>query len=607
VEAVSASTLGTSFDVDMLDPLKNSASRERRIPALSLSRGFGIGPVRFLDEGPSRSQLRDVHPDSVETEIQRFRSALNSTAEQLRNLAADPDPASREPVAHILGIQLLIIEGSEFAARIEKTIRDRLISAGSAVEIVAERYLQEQSSVTDPHLREKRLDIEDVATRLRNSLRRGQDIEPNEFTGSIIVARELHPSAVTELARQKPAGFVTERGGWTSHSSIIAREFGIPMVSGIRDVRRTFDAVERVMVDGIAGSVILHPDPHTLDHVGAVNQLRPANVYERRVAATRTLDGIEIALRANVGNGRSYLEAKKAGANGIGLFRSESLIIDGSFPSEDEQFAVYAELGDLVGSAGVNVRTFDIHADVFGERHERNPVLGLHSLRLSLVKQEQFRIQIRALLRASSDRNISIILPMVSGIADITQAKNIINEERRLLSTAGGSTQMPKVGAMIELPAAVLTIDTVASQLDFLCLGTNDLVQYLLAVDRDNQSVADWYESLHPAVVTAIRMVIKAAQANNIPLIICGEMAGSPFYAPVLIGLGARELSMNIKAIDAVRHLLSGIRAADCTVLAERVSASKTAVESEKLLNTFYTENWSTLFPPGVLDERHVT
>jgi phosphotransferase system enzyme I (PtsI) len=588
----------------MLDPLKNSRPwRERRIPALSLSRGFGIGPVRFFEEGSSRPQLRDIQPEAAATEIRRFRSALNSAAEQLRRLSADPDRASREPVARILGVQLLIIEDSDFAARIENTIRDRSISAGSAVEIVAEQYLSEQSSVSNPHLREKRLDIEDVATRLRNSLRRKHQVEPNEFTGSVVVARELHPSAVTELARQKPAGFVTERGGWTSHSSIIAREFGIPMVSGIRDVRRTFDAVERVMVDGIAGSVILHPDPHTLDHIGAVNQLRPANVYEPRAAPTRTIDGIEIALRANVGSGQSYLEGKKAGASGIGLFRSESLITDGSFPSEDEQLAIYAELGDLVGSGGVNVRTFDIHADVFGERHELNPVLGLHSLRLSLMNQEQFRIQIRALLRASSSRNISIILPMVAGIADITQAKHIINEEHQLLSTADDNVHMPKVGAMIELPSAVLTIDAVARELDFLCLGTNDLVQYVLAVDRDNQSVADWYESLHPAVVTAIRMVIKAAHANKIPLIICGEMAGSPFYAPVLIGLGARELSMNIKAVGAVRHLLSAISVADCKVLAQRVSSSETAVESEKLLNSFYTKNWSTLFPAGVLKE----
>ena len=194
---------------------------------------------------------------------------------------------------------------------------------------------------------------------------------------------------------------------------------------------------------------------------------------------------------------------------------------------------------------------------------------------------------------------------MVSGIADITQAKNVIEEERGFLSNRGDTVDMPKIGAMIELPSAVLTIEAVAHELDFLCLGTNDLVQYLLGVDRDNQAVAQWYESLHPAVVVAIRSIIRAGQEREIPLIICGEMAGSPFYVPVLIGLGARELSMNINAIGAVRHLLSGIKASDCATLAERVSLSQTAVESEDLLHASYSDKWSTLFLPGVLDGWH--
>jgi len=581
---------------------------ERRIPGLAVSRGFGIGPVYFVEDETIRPLPVGLPARDVEGEMQRLRAAVEIASSQLKELLPNPDASAPEPVSHILGVQLLIIEGSPFIKRVESIIRQRRVNAEWAVTIVADEYLGQQSLVPDSHIREKRLDIEDIASRLLKALTGTKSAAGSgTLTGSVVVAHELRPSTVTELARQRPAAIVTERGGWTSHSSIIAREFHIPMVSGVRNVESTFFGVDRVMVDGIAGAVILHPDPRTLDHVGSVSILRPAcAVSDNHQKVSRTLDGTRIAIRANTDNLDSYAEAERCGAAGIGLFRSESLIRHGRFPNEEEQFAAYTRMADRIGNVGLKIRTFDLSAyDVTGISNERNPALGLRSWRLSLSDPTQFRTQLRAVLRAVTKRNIDIVLPMVSGVSDLARANAIVEQEKDDLKSAGIEIGEPKIGAMIELPSAVLTIDAIAHKVDFLCLGTNDLVQYLLAVDRDNQAVAEWYESLHPAVIRAIADVLAAGSRHGVPVQVCGEMAGSPFYVPLLVGLGARELSMNVTSVRPVRDLLSGINVADCAGLAGRSRELQTADEVEALLRAYYVENWSRLFPPGLLDTKH--
>lgn len=586
----------------------NEHPSERRIQALALSRGFGIGPVRFVDDRQRRPPTITLAAEAVEPEVVRFRSAVETTASQLKDLTPSVDAGAGEPVAHILGVQLLMIEGSPLTSRVESLIRERRVNAEWALEMVADEQVVLQSSVSDSHIREKRVDIEDVVSRLLLALNEnGSSARDPGVAGSVVVSHELRPSMVLELAKQRPAAFVTERGGWTSHSSIVAREFHIPMVSGVRDVRATFAGVDRAMVDGVAGTVILHPGPHTLDHVGAVSALVPGpSAVSSGPSPVRTVDGVRIVIRANVDNIASYPEAMSLGAHGIGLFRSESLVKHGRFPTEDEQFTVYAKAAAAVWPAGVRIRTFDLSADEQrDDAVERNPALGLRSLRLSLSEKTQFCIQIRAILRAAVGRKVDIVLPMVAGSADIVRAKLLIDEQKADLEKRGLKTGDPRLGAMIELPSAVLTIDSIAERVDFLCLGTNDLVQYLLGVDRDNEAVAEWYESLHPAVIHAVADVIAAGVRHRVPVQICGEMAGSPFYVPLMIGLGSRELSMNLNSVTAVRRLISGISQKACVDLAQRIADCQTASEAERLLRDQYRAEWSDLFPAWLLDLKH--
>ena len=297
------------------------------------------------------------------------------------------------------------------------------------------------------------------------------------------------------------------------------------------------------------------------------------------------------------------------GSEGIGLFRSESLIGGpGNIPSEETQYEAYRQIADTAGESGVKIRTFDIGIDQLGDggySAERNPSLGLRSIRLSLTDTAYFRTQVRAILRAAHGKKIDIILPMISGVGEVIRSSAIIDEERERLSREGKSSGEVGIGAMIEVPSAVLTIKEIAANVDFVCLGTNDLVQYLLAVDRDNDAVADWYQTLHPAVITALSDVFHAADDANIPVIVCGEMAGSSFYIPLLIGLGARELSMNPHSIPQARRMVSGISVSESEKLAANVSGCSSAEASERVLREYYLENWFHLFPSGLLNTKH--
>jgi phosphotransferase system enzyme I (PtsI) len=270
------------------------------------------------------------------------------------------------------------------------------------------------------------------------------------------------------------------------------------------------------------------------------------------------------------------------------------------FPTENEQARVYREIAEIVGEESVKIRTFDLSAEQFldgTEKKEKNPALGMRSIRYSLTNKKHFRTQLRAILQASFEKNVDIILPMVSDVSEIIETKKILEEEKARLKKKGINSGNPHLGAMIEVPSAVFTIDEIAAESDFLCLGTNDLVQYLLAVDRDNETVADWFQTLHPAVLRAIKMVLDAAETHKIPSIVCGEMAGSPFYVPILIGLGAKELSMNVNSILRVRKIIAGIAFEEAGDLCKRIESCRTSREIEELVQQNIREKWAHLFP----------
>ncbi|HTH50515.1 MAG TPA: phosphoenolpyruvate--protein phosphotransferase [Pyrinomonadaceae bacterium] len=576
-------------------------TRERRIKAVPLSRGYGVGNVVFFRPPIRRTSRISLRRDQIAHELKRFDNALDSARGRLAELA------SQKPGSDIIHTHLLAYdESSSLVSGIRAAISERRVNAEWAVRLITEHMRRRQNTVDDEQFRSRAADIADLGDRLLHELHRS--IEEDESIGpeAVIAARQIYPSNVAMLADDRPAAIVTEHAGWTSHSAILARELMIPMLTGVRGIEHLLKSGDGVIVDAVSGELIIDPELHTIEEYRTMAIERsfaaPDSVRDTPVV---TRDGVEIILRVNAETAAAYERGRAAGARGIGLYRSEALIRDaGQLPDEETQTAAYATMARFVGDDGIDIRTFDIgpaHFTGDPEAVERNPALGRRSLRLSLTEPEFFRAQARAILRASAEGQIDIILPMVIGVGDIIRAKEIIEAERIGLLEKGIPVGDPQIGAMIEVPSAVYTIEAIADEVDFLCLGTNDLVQYMLAVDRDNEAVAEWYQTLHPAVLKAIKEVLDAGREANIPVAICGEMAGSPFYIPVLVGLGARELSMNPKWLANVRHIISAITSDEAEYLATSLTSARTAAEAEDFLRTYYVENLSDAFPVELL------
>lgn len=593
--------------MDVLDPkIPPDAHRndgEIRLKARAMSRGVAIGRVVCL-HGNTRQFFRiDIGDEAVEREMRRARAGFRLARRQLNKLRTEL-ASGISSVPGIFDAQRAMIEDSSLLEKVENAIAEQKVNAEWAVKVVTDEYITKYKAIPDQHLRERYIDVEDVAERIQNSLGGGERSAPLA-KDSIIVAKELMPSTLAEQSGSHPSAVITEHGGWTSHTFILARELNLPAVTGVRKILRRIDTGDAAIVDGYSGQVILNPTSETLERYRLpASQFRQINYNDVTVADShaRTLDGREIILRVNVDLPEVYKRARRIGARGIGLYRSEFLFNRfNGFPTENQQYDAYREIAEFAGEDGVKIRTFDLGPEqVYGQSHgrEKNPALGLRAIRLGLTNVRQLRTQIRAILRASVGSNIDVVVPMVSGVDELAQVREIVEKERAALTAKGVETGNPRIGAMIEVPSAVFLIDEIVAEADLVCLGTNDLVQYLLAVDRDNESVAGWFRTLHTAVLRAIRRVIDAALKGDKPLVVCGEMAGSPFYVPLLIGMGATELSMNVNSILRVRKVISGLAHAETIELAREAEQCRTADEVETVLERHISEKWSHLIQP---------
>jgi phosphotransferase system enzyme I (PtsI) len=577
---------------------------EIKIRARAVSRGVAIGEIISL-HGKKRQFYRiSLKEFQIEREIRRLNNAVRVAKRQLKKLSQQKNG---ETQANIFETHLLLLEDKSLLSKIETAIRDQKINCEWAVKLVTDRYLAIYKDIQDEHLRERHIDFEDVAERLQIALGGGRKSPVRLEKNSIVVAKELKPSTLAELGQDELKAVLTENGGWTSHTFILAREIGLPAVTGLKGLLRRVKTGETVIVDGYSGQVIINPTDETLKRYRAAaekfQQIKEV-AFKPTPENARTLDGQEITIRANLDFAKGYGKARQFGAKGIGLFRSEFLFNQNqSFPSEQEQISAYRKAAALAGEDGVKIRLFDLNSDQLAdetEEREKNPALGLRAIRLGSAHKKQFRTQLRALLQASAGKNLDIVLPMVSDVAEILEIKEILRLEKALLRKKNIEFGNPKIGAMIEVPSAVLMAEEIASEVDFINLGTNDLVQYLLAVDRDNEAVADWFRTLHPAVLRAVKTVIRAAENKNVPLIICGEMAGSTVYVPILIGLGATELSMNVNSIPRVRQIISNIAFEEAHAIVKQLETCRTAFETEKAVERLFSEKWKHLFPAEV-------
>ncbi|HKR02636.1 MAG TPA: phosphoenolpyruvate--protein phosphotransferase, partial [Pyrinomonadaceae bacterium] len=543
----------------------------------------------------------------IEREIRRLRAAIRLARRQLLTIKARAEKELGPEHAYIFDAHLLMLEDRKLLDDVEKHIREERTNAEWAVKVAADRLLAVYAEIKDDYLRERGSDIEDVTQRILVALS-GEGPNYRQLKeDAVIVAEDLLPSAVAELDFGHARAIATDSGGWTSHTAIIARSLRIPAVVGLRDLHRRARTGDLVVVDAQQGVVVLHPTGETLEQYNSLTTSAAGTRYpaEDGRRPLLTLDGKEITLRANVELPAEYEDVRRYGARGIGLYRSEFLLSHkGAMPSEEEQCEAYREIAALAGEDGATIRLFDLGGDKMAwaaPETERNPALGLRAIRFSLREQDVLRTQARAILRAAADGRLDIVLPMISDVTDVRRARKIINEERVRLESEGKKTGQVRIGAMIEVPSAVMSADKVAREVDFFSLGTNDLVQYLLAVDRGNEEVADWFRSLHPAVLQSIHRTLDAAVRAFIPAVVCGEMASTPAYSVILVGLGATNLSMTASSIPRVRRALEGIRYADANQIALECLECETADDVEELVRVRFTENWPQLFPPKSL------
>ncbi len=571
-----------------------------------VSRGIGIGNILCL-YGAKRQYFKATLRNQIDKEIRRFRASVRLAKRQIKKISKDKDLINQNQTS-IFQTHLLLLEDNSLLTKIENKILKDKVNAEWAVKKVTDEYISKYKAIPDKHLRERYIDIEDIAERLLVAL--GGHTKPDLALAenSVIIAKELKPSTLIELSENNPAGIVTENGGWTSHTFILARELELPAVTGMKGILRKVTTGQKIVVDGYNGKIILEPKNATLTKIIKEKdknaQTTILNISRSQETLT-TLDHVKINVRVNLDRPTGYTEARNLGAKGIGLYRSEFLFNQNKgFPNEKEQISSYSKIAKLVGEDGVIIRTFDLNLDQFADdNYEKtnNSALGLRGIRWALRHEKDFRIQLRALLMASYKKNLDIVLPMVSDVAEIIRVKQILKQEKNKLKKKGIKYGDPKLGAMIEVPSAVFCIEEILEQVDFVNLGTNDLVQYLLAVDRDNDSVSDWFRTLHPAVLKSIEKVSKAANRQHKPMIVCGEMAGTPIYIVILIGLGIIDFSMNLNSIPRVHNLISNIAFEEARNLVDDLKKCKTSDEMEQFVRTSFQEHWTHLFDENSL------
>ncbi len=569
-----------------------------RLTGLGVSPGIGIGKALLLKRGAPELRFR-VPASMVQHEIGRLTRARERSREQLQQIRDRIAGSAGAEHAYLFDAQLLMLDDAMLIDRAAEIIRTERLNAGSAVERSFGEIAALFDRADDAYLRERKGDVGDVVGRICMNLRTAHsslDFFRNLEGPLVLVADELTPSTVAQLDWQCFAAFVTDAGSWTYHTAILARSMHIPAVAGLRDASLLIAPGAVLAVDGLTGDVFVDPDPEVLEQVRARQQKRvefehSLDEYRRLPAVTE--DGVRIRLEANVESPDDARRARDSGAEGIGLFRSEFLLAGQGQEAlgEDAQFEAYTRLVESMSPGRVTIRTFDVSE---AQLPIGSPVpdgarapLGLRGVRLSLALEDMFQAQLRALLRAAAHGPLRIMFPFVSGVEELRAARAAVHRAAEALRARGEPVPPVPIGVMIEVPSAAVTADLLAEDADFFSIGTNDLIQYCLAVDRTDDRVSDLYEPLHPAIVRTLRLVARAARRRAIAVSVCGEMAADPLVLALLIGLGLAEFSMAPTAIPLAKQALRGVRARAAQTLAARALRARTAAEIKDLLTAF--------------------
>ncbi|WP_373228787.1 phosphoenolpyruvate--protein phosphotransferase [Cohnella sp.] len=561
---------------------------EQRLQGLGVSEGIRIGkafvykPLRLEDIQESKSEL-------PEQELARLEQAKEQCIEELGLLIERAKQTLGEEKAMILKGQISFLNDPTFYPPMQKLIREEQLSAETAVRRTVNQVAGLFEAMASEYMRERAADIRDVGSRLVTHLVGHQGARLNDIREEvIIVADDLTPSDTVQLDKQYVLGFVTRIGGKTSHTAILANSLGIAAILGMGSAIETISHGEELIINGSTGECVLYPEAKTKEQFAmklAAEKLEQENLKAYSELAAVTKDGFSLEIAANIGTPQEAIGLIDRGAEAIGLYRTEFLFMSASqMPSEDMQFEAYRQAAEAMEGRPVVIRTLDIGGDkelpYLDLPEEMNPFLGYRAIRLCLDRKELFLTQLRAIIRAGAYGNVKIMFPMISGMEEWRQAKALYEEARRQLVGEGATVgESMEIGIMIEIPSAALMADRLAREVDFFSIGTNDLVQYTIAVDRMNEKVAYLYDYFHPAVIHLIKTVIDASNKHGKWTGMCGSMAGDPLAAPLLVGLGLHEWSMSPSAIQRIKQIVRELDRSDCEQLTAKLLELDTPTE----------------------------
>lgn len=584
-------------------PARAASNGERILTGLAVSPGIAIGPAHLHGVGSVDVPEYVLQPDQVEPECRRFRDAVNKSLHQLgklRNKSATLPESAAEEIGFLLEAHLQMLSNSRLVRGAEKRIVSGRINAEAAVKAEVDDIAVGFARMHDPYLSARVQEVREVGARLIRNLTLTPYLAFKHLPmGSTIIADELTPADASLLEPGRVTGFATELGGAEGHTAIIARSLGLPAVLGVAGLLREVRPGDPVVIDGSGGRVIVRPTPETLVEL----ERRRLEIVraDRQLARlgrlpSVTKNGVEIRLEANIELPRELDQVKAAGAAGIGLLRSEFLYMNrGDVPSEQEQYEHFREIVLAMDGRPVTIRTFDAGGEKLasglgeGSKTAPNPALGLRAIRLTLQQPRLLEDQLAAILRVGVHGPVRILVPMISNLAEVRRVREVLARVARRLVRKGVeiADPLPPLGIMIEVPGAALTADALAQACDFFAIGTNDLTQYTLAIDRGDEQVAYLYSPLHPAVLRLIQFTTAAALRHRIPLSLCGEMAGDPRYTALLLGLGIRELSMAAVNIPRVKHRVRHLDLAAATTRAQAIMDQSDERRIATLLDDF--------------------
>ncbi len=555
----------------------DDARQETRFQGVGVSPGLARGTIHVVrDDGDEVARHR-IQAGDIPNEIGRFEAALIQTRAQILEMQERIAESIGAKDAGIFDAHLLVVEDRTLIDEVLRKLEADLCNVEFVFQEVATHYADTLSKIDDPYLRERALDIQDVTRRIIRNL---QGKAPKSFLAltepHILVAHNITPSDTASMNREYVLGLATDLGSRTSHTAIMSRSLGIPAVVGLHDATEKLESGQQVLLDGYSGFLILDPTPETLWHYGELEH-RKVQVAEQltglRETKSTTRDGRHIVLSANIELPDDVEAAPRNGAEGIGLYRTEFLYLNRTtLPSEEEQYETYRKVAEQVRPHPLIIRTFDLGGDkvagAVDSDDELNPFMGERAIRFCLEHLDMFKAQLRAIIRASAVGNVKIMFPMISGLEELRRALAVLAECKAELEREGQAfNHETEVGAMIEIPSAAISAERLAREVDFFSIGTNDLIQYAIAVDRVNERIAHLYEPTHPAVLRLLKMVADAAHAHDIWVGVCGEMAGDLALVPLLLGLGMDELSVGASLVPRVKRAVQSLTHTECQQL----------------------------------------